>query len=79
MKRDKVDTAIWNYKDYGPSFGGGNGASDIYICYDFGTKGNRSNLGNSYELPKNLTYEHSETRSYLAGKSSFNVSNIEVY
>ncbi len=39
----------------------------------------KSNLGSSYQLPHDLTYESNEAQTYLDGTSNFRITEIEVY
>jgi hypothetical protein len=74
----RPDSAIYGYSSYGPTFGGG---FDIYVSDSSNTIENSySNLGYSYQLPKNIIYGSIEARSYLAGNYYwFKTTEIEVY
>ncbi len=37
------------------------------------------NLGDTYELPKGLTFESFDAKSYLAGACLFKVKEVEVF
>jgi hypothetical protein len=72
MKQIGTNGSIFCTSDYGPTFGVGN---DLLICnYANTTPGGSSNLGNSYQHP-----QPSQGKSYLAGSSPFQLSEIEVY
>ncbi|KAJ5069494.1 pep-cterm sorting domain-containing protein [Anaeramoeba ignava] len=67
--------AIYYNEDAGPAFGGG---------YDFwinsGLEHGWSNLGNTYQLPKEMVYGTPNTKSYLAGSfNNWKVKDIEVF
>jgi hypothetical protein len=73
----RPDSAIYGYSSYGPTFGGG---FDIYVSDSSNTnRYSYSNLGNSYQLPKNITYGSVEARNYLAGSLKWKTTEIEVY
>ncbi len=60
----------------GPVFGGG---SDLFIADQSNlTTYSYSNLGCSFTHP-DYAYESNEAKSFLAGSSKFQVSEIEVY
>ncbi len=66
--------AICGVINYGPTFGGGH---DIHICNNSNsTDGSYSNLGVSYEYPKDAS---NEDKSFLAGSYKFRTAEIEVY
>jgi len=61
--------AFYTYSSYGPTFGSGH---DFYICDSCNsTTGSYSNLGNSYNAPKDTTM--------LAGAYNFTVKDYEVF
>jgi hypothetical protein len=69
--------AFYSHSSYGPTFGGGH---DIYVSDSSNTNENsNSNLGRSYQLPKNITYESTEARNYLAGSYRWKTTEIEVF
>ncbi len=69
--------AIFGSSSYGPIFGDGN---DIYVSGSSNTNENSySNLGHSYQLPKNINYGSTEARNYLAGSYNWRTTEIEVY
>jgi hypothetical protein len=69
--------AIYGYSSYGPTFGAG---KDIYVRDSSNIYENSfSYFGYSYQLPKNITYESTEARNYLAGSLYWKTTEIEVY
>jgi hypothetical protein len=63
----------WSYS--GPIFGGDIRVSD----YSNTNENSYSDLGYSYQLPKNITYGSVEAQSYLAGSYTWKTTEIEVY
>ena len=61
------------------AFGGNNGNCDIFIFDKCNLQNNFSVFGSSFELPKGLIYFNNESKSYLAGKNEFLVTEIEIY
>ena len=51
------------------------GIADLSISDDCNILDNRgySNIGNSYEAPKGITYDTLQSKSYLAGSINFKV------
>jgi hypothetical protein len=72
------DNAIYSYfNSLGPTFGSG---FDIFVKDSSNTNENsESDLGLSYQLPKNITFGSVEAQSYLAESYSWQTSEIEVY
>ena len=69
--------AIYSGNAYGPIFGAD---GDIFV-YDNSNENNNSysNLGDSYQLPNNITYGSKKAKSYLAGSYNWQTTEIEVY
>ena len=69
--------AIYSGNAYGPIFGAD---GDIFV-YDNSNENNNSysNLGDSYQLPNNITYGSEEAKGYLAGSYNWQTTEIEVY
>jgi hypothetical protein len=71
------DYSIYNNPNFGPVFGKG---YDLFISSDSNTNTNSSsNLGRSYQLPYDYTYDTENARSFLAGSHRFQVAEIEVF
>jgi len=69
--------AIYGGSSHGPVFGGGN---DIYVSDSSNTNEySSSNIGHSYQLPKNITSGSVEAQSYLAGSYRWKTTEIEVF
>jgi hypothetical protein len=69
--------AIYSDSSYGPVFGDG---VDIFVKDSSNTNENSySNIGHSYQLPKNITFESVEAQSYLSGSYRWKTTEIEVY
>ena len=69
--------AIFASSSYGPIFGNG---FDLYIADQFISNTNsRTQLGNAYQLPLNMTYGTMASQSFLAGSYYFQPIEIEVY
>lgn len=73
----RPDHAIFASALHGPVFG----AYDFYMYIDNTTQTayGSSNLGNSYALPFNLSYASPGAQRFLAGTTSFKISEIETY
>lgn len=73
LKNANGVNAVYHKSDYGPTFGSG---FDIYICNSANSLSTSySKIGYSYDAG-NFT---STSTTYLAGGSTFNVYEIEVY
>jgi hypothetical protein len=71
--------AICNSGYYGPTLGGSYD-HDIYVSdYSNTNENSYSNLGYSYQLPKNITKGSRNAQSYLAGSYNWKTTEIEVY
>ncbi|EFC41526.1 hypothetical protein NAEGRDRAFT_80657 [Naegleria gruberi] len=71
FKQNQKQYAICLCKNYLPRFG------DVDL--DISTVLSSSDFGNTFELPIGLQYGSEEAKSYLAGSSTFQVAEIEVF
>jgi hypothetical protein len=68
-----TSNSVYAYSAYGPVFGGG---FDMYICNNYTTNSNYSNLGYTYDPPTTYT---GNKQHYLAGSYNFTVVDMEVF
>ncbi len=69
--------ALYGNSSYGPTFGGGH---DFYLSANCNNNtSSYSNLGYTYSLPPNTTYNTNEAKSFLAGCYNFQVEEYEVF
>ena len=69
--------AIYGYNNLGPTFGGGKDLNLYNNCQS--TNENYANLGHTYSLPNNISYDTNDSKSYLAGSCKFEVEEYEVF
>ena len=69
--------AINGSSSHGPIFGGGNDLILYNNCHSNTTS--YSNLGYTYSLPPNITYNTNESKSYFAGSYEFEVEEYELF
>ncbi len=73
----KSVTAVYTSSSYGPTFGNNH---DFYIAdQSISNTNSRSNLGNSYMLPLNMTAGSTSAQTFLAGSLNFQTIEIEIY
>lgn len=70
------DKAMHGDSEHGPSFGEG---YDLILDYTSGSEPHYSNLGGTYTLPDDVSYESDEAQSYLAGSKYFGLEEYEVF
>jgi hypothetical protein len=74
LKDQNTPYAIYTYKSYGPTFGGGH---DIHISNDaVSNTYSYTNFNQNYQAPSGQV---SDTRTILAGTYKFQPSEIEVF
>ena len=76
-ERRFYETAIYSCPSLGPTFGLG---SDVYITSEASSSASsHSNLGSTYSPPSSHSYGGEPAHSFLAGSSSFQPDEIEVF
>ena len=69
--------AIQGQSSHGPIFGAG---PDLVLSNNCHSKGSSTDLGGTYSLPPNISYDTNESQSYLAGSwHKFQVEEYEVF
>lgn len=76
MSYKSPGNAAYNGKTYGPTFGGGHDLHLADNCHS--TKNSYTNLGHSYQTPKNYKYG-GNAKTMLAGSYNFKCTEYEVY
>ncbi|KAJ5067346.1 btb-domain-containing protein [Anaeramoeba ignava] len=79
IKQGREKFAIYSNQHFGPNFGGGNLYKSHDFCFNSNLKQGDSNFGYTYNLPNGIEYKTNESKSYLAGSSSFEIEELETF